>query len=382
MKSRILRACIIFFCMILLFGINKAYTQTINSAPYYPDIRKTAPNYLVPDDSGALGRFREFPADKRYRALSEDENWELEIKGTGQSDDVSIIKIGIDPNGEAYPPPPFNPPDFSVVLTIKQGTEEFTEDVRPPGAEQEVWILSVFIGGSNVGGSAEADDPGFFPVLTWDPNEIGPATVMDLRLGDANGPVILDMETNNTYQTMEADAIEYVPSFDYALIEYAVVFEPAPLYTYYRDTDGDGYGDPNDTVVAETPPDGYAVESIDCDYNDPNTYPGAPEICDGKDNSCNSMVDFEIMDPNNLNLEIEDLGGGLNRILIDTPCASYSSYDFLLNFKGLLDIASLNLDKRDVTGSFLSTYYFFGKISGNGFELSQDTLRPNLLYIY
>lgn len=29
----------------------------------------------------------------------------------------------------------------------------------------------------------------------------------------------------------------------------------------------------------------------DCDDEDPNTYPGAPEICDGKDNSCNGAID-------------------------------------------------------------------------------------------
>ncbi|RAL20728.1 hypothetical protein DL240_15535 [Lujinxingia litoralis] len=35
----------------------------------------------------------------------------------------------------------------------------------------------------------------------------------------------------------------------------------------------------------------YACGGMDCDDNDHNTYPGAPEICDGKDNNCNTLID-------------------------------------------------------------------------------------------
>ncbi|MGA1865397.1 MAG: putative metal-binding motif-containing protein, partial [bacterium] len=371
MKSRILRFCIIFFCMILIFGINRAYTQTTDPEPYYPDITNTSPHNLMSDDSGISGRFRQFPANERYRALSEGESWELDIFTTGQKTDVNYVIIGITPNDPiAYPYPPNNPPGFSAVPKIYGGVDGLgvdiwnKEDYRAPGADQEVWELALTVAGPTpLGGSADIDANDFWPVLSWDPNQIaGVAQRMDLYLGDANGTLLLDMRTTNSYQTVESDAEEVVASWDYALFSFTVVYEPPP--TWYRDTDGDGYGDPNDTIVAESQPDGYAIESTDCDYNDPNTYPGAPEICDGKDNSCNSMVDIEIMDPNNLNLEIEDLESGLNKILMETPCSAYSSYEFLLNFKGLLDIASLNLDNRDVTGSFLSAYYFFGKTSG------------------
>ncbi|HDH96599.1 MAG TPA: hypothetical protein ENF73_02585 [Proteobacteria bacterium] len=48
------------------------------------------------------------------------------------------------------------------------------------------------------------------------------------------------------------------------------------------DEDGDGYS-----------PDGGECGPIDCDDNDPNTYPGAEELCDGKDNNCDGERESE-----------------------------------------------------------------------------------------
>ena len=45
-----------------------------------------------------------------------------------------------------------------------------------------------------------------------------------------------------------------------------------PEALYYRDADGDGYGDPNDTVTS--PQSGYVEDNTDCDDNDANEYPG------------------------------------------------------------------------------------------------------------
>jgi hypothetical protein len=61
--------------------------------------------------------------------------------------------------------------------------------------------------------------------------------------------------------------------------------------TFYRDSDEDGYGDPNNTTIGTTPPTGYVAQSGDCDDTDDTINPGATELCDGKDNNCNNQTD-------------------------------------------------------------------------------------------
>lgn len=66
----------------------------------------------------------------------------------------------------------------------------------------------------------------------------------------------------------------------------------API-TFYRDVDGDGYGDTGDILVEVcTLPDGYASEPGDCAPTDPAIHPGAVEVAgNGLDDNCNGVVD-------------------------------------------------------------------------------------------
>lgn len=62
-------------------------------------------------------------------------------------------------------------------------------------------------------------------------------------------------------------------------------------YTYYRDSDGDGYGDASQTTYACTTLSGYSSNSNDCNDNNPAVHPGATEICNGMDDDCDNSVD-------------------------------------------------------------------------------------------
>lgn len=68
--------------------------------------------------------------------------------------------------------------------------------------------------------------------------------------------------------------------------------EDLPSITSYRDLDGDGFGDRHGNVVllCSVLP-GYARNNTDCDDADVTVNPRVAEICDAKDNDCDSTFD-------------------------------------------------------------------------------------------
>ena len=62
--------------------------------------------------------------------------------------------------------------------------------------------------------------------------------------------------------------------------------------TFYKDSDGDGYGISSDKVQACVAPSGYVSNSGDCNDANSAIRPGATEICiDLVDNNCNNLTD-------------------------------------------------------------------------------------------
>lgn len=62
-------------------------------------------------------------------------------------------------------------------------------------------------------------------------------------------------------------------------------------FTYFSDSDNDGYGIPGNTIQACTVVSGYSIFSSDCADNNPNVFPNAIENCNNWiDDNCNGFV--------------------------------------------------------------------------------------------
>ncbi|MBN2798033.1 MAG: putative metal-binding motif-containing protein [Deltaproteobacteria bacterium] len=65
---------------------------------------------------------------------------------------------------------------------------------------------------------------------------------------------------------------------------------------WYRDADGDHYGDYQTDTTACEAPEGYVADGTDCDDAHPSAHPGGTEVCDALDNDCDGSADEGAVD--------------------------------------------------------------------------------------
>lgn len=87
---------------------------------------------------------------------------------------------------------------------------------------------------------------------------------------------------------------------------------PTDGSVFYEDADGDGFGNGSSTVLACSPPPGYVTNDFDCDDTDASINPNAPEVCNGVDDDCNSIIDDDPVDGTSYYPDADGDGFGRN----------------------------------------------------------------------
>ncbi len=91
---------------------------------------------------------------------------------------------------------------------------------------------------------------------------------------------------------------------------------------FFLDNDGDGYGTAESgsaTACADVGLEGYVADASDCDDDDPDVYPTAPELCNRVDDNCNGAVDDDPEDAPTWYADFDEDGFG-SRTLLRRQC--------------------------------------------------------------
>jgi hypothetical protein len=103
------------------------------------------------------------------------------------------------------------------------------------------------------------------------------------------GALLNDLDCNDADGTINPGAVELCDGIDNNCD--GQIDDGLTLMEFFLDLDGDGYGDPNNSVFACSQPPGTLLNNFDCNDADANISPSAPELCDGIDNNCNGQID-------------------------------------------------------------------------------------------
>ena len=147
------------------------------------------------------------------------------------------------------------------------------------------------------------------------------------------------------------------------------------IYTFYADSDGDGYGDQNTatTICSNTPPPGYVADGTDCDDSEAAIFPGATEICDNLDNDCDGMVD------DGLSVYTGNIAFTTQAALNAwSPCVTTVIGSVTISGAGITDLSPL-MNLHTVTGNLAIQYT--GSTSMNGLNFL-TTVGGNMIVYY
>lgn len=176
---------------------------------------------------------------------------------------------------------------------------------------------------------AEGNPNGLFPGPGRNFCAVGEAVVFPEGDSDGDGSPAGEDCNDNSY-AIHPGATELCDGIDNDCD--GTIDDGLPQGIWYRDRDHDGHGSVT-SVTQCMAPAGYVINHDDCNDINSIVYPGAPEVCDGRDNDCDGDTDEES----------DADGDGF------TACASSYSYQDCNDanpavFPGMIEITCNGLD--------------------------------------
>jgi hypothetical protein len=127
--------------------------------------------------------------------------------------------------------------------------------------------------------------------------------------------------------------------------------DPATMQLFYVDADGDGYGNPNSSVLACSAPGGYVNNNVDCNDNDASIHPGAIEICgNAVDDNCNGQTDEGCTTIPAMSISDVTVNEAQGSAILTVTLSSASSNTVQVNYKTVNGTAAQPKDYKKTMG--------------------------------
>lgn len=150
--------------------------------------------------------------------------------------------------------------------------------------------------------------------------------------------------------------------------------------TYYRDADGDGYGDASVTTTGCNPPTGYVSRSGDCDDTKNAINPGAAEICNGIDDNCDGQTDPGLTSTYYRDADGDGYGSASSSVQACSQPSGYSSVntdcdDVRADVNpGAVEVCNSRDDNCDGKSDNGVSIVYYQDADGDGYGISSSTV--------
>lgn len=141
----------------------------------------------------------------------------------------------------------------------------------------------------------QVDDGGASNAPTWfedaDGDGYGDGAAVLTQCDPPAGYVDQDGDCDGANASISPAADEVCDGMDNNCDDRVDEDEAVDASAWFKDVDGDGYGDETTVLTQCDPPTGYIAEGGDCDDTSAAISPAADEVCDSLDNNCDGRVD-------------------------------------------------------------------------------------------